>query len=309
MIIRYIAKRIVASVPVFLGISTIVFVLMFVVPGDPAQTLMGQRGDEETLQRIRHELGLDRSFAHQYGMFMLRLAQGDLGYSYRQHRPVTTIIAERFPATFMLAFWAILLALIFGVTAGVFASLFRGRWPDRLIMGVSLMGVSLPIFWFGLMLIVVFSTWLGWFHVGYGNGGFQYIALPAVSLSVVAMGSIARMTRSSMLEVIRSDYIQTARAKGLRESRVIIKHVLRNALLPIVTVAGNYLSGLLTGAIATETVFAWPGLGRTVFESIAMRDRPVVMGGVLFFAGVFVIINLAVDISYGFIDPRIRLDT
>ena len=307
MTYSYFIRRLVATIPVFWGIGTIVFMLMFAIPGDPARMLMGQRGDEETLQRIRHELGLDKTFLTQYGLFWLRLMHGDLGYSYRQHRPVTKIIAERFPATFRLALFAIIVSVLFGTAAGVIASIYQGRWPDQFVMGISLLGISTPIFWLGLMLIIVFSTWLGWFHTGYGNGGFSYLVLPGVSLSAISMGSIARITRSSMLEVIKSEYVQTARAKGLKETSVIIKHALRNALVPVVTVAGSHLAGLMTGAIATETIFAWPGLGRAVYEAISMRDRPMVLGGVLFFAVMFVFMNLIVDVLYSVLDPRIRM--
>jgi peptide/nickel transport system permease protein len=308
MNLAYLVKRVISTLPVFWGIATIIFILMFMVPGDPARMLMGQRGDEETLTRIRGELGLDRPFLVQYGLFWNRLFHADLGQSYRQHRPVTQIIMERFPITLRLAAFAIVVALAFGMFAGVLAAIYRGRWVDYTTMAFSLAGVSIPIFWFGLMLIIVFSTWLGWFHTGYGDGGFRYIVLPGVSLSAVTMGTIARITRSSILEVLRADYVQTARAKGLPEIKVILKHVLRNALIPVVTVAGNHLAGLLTGAIATETIFAWPGLGRAVFEAIAMRDRPVVLGGVLFIAFIFVAVNFFVDILYSALDPKIQMD-
>lgn len=288
-----------------MGIATIVFALMFLVPGDPARMLMGQRGDEETLRNIRHELGLDRSFIVQYGLFWNRLLHGDLGQSYRQNRPVTEIIIERFPATLSLALFAIITAFIIGVSAGVIAARFHGRWPDRVIMMGSLAGISTPVFWLGLMLIVIFSTWLGWLETGYG--GFNHLILPGLSLSVIAMGTISRITRSSMLETLRAEHVKTARAKGLRETTILLKHVLRNALIPVVTVTGNYLAALMAGAIATETVFAWPGMGRAIFEAILMRDRPLVLGGVLFIAFIFLITNLVIDLSYAFLDPRIRL--
>lgn len=308
MNVGWFIRRIASTIPVFFGIATVVFVMMFVIPGDPARMLMGQRGDEESLQRIRHELGLDKPFIVQYALFWKRLIKGDAGYSFRQHRSVAEIITERFPATFKLALFAIIISVLFGVAAGIIASIYHGRWHDQVIMGLSLSGVSIPIFWFGLMLIVVFSTWLGWFSTGYGDGGLRYIILPGVSLSAVSMGTISRITRTSMLEVLRAEYVQTARAKGLKEKTVILKHVLRNALIPIVTIAGSHMANLMTGAIATETIFAWPGLGRAVYEAISMRDRPVVLGGVLFFAFVFVLFNLLVDVIYTFLDPRIKMD-
>lgn len=303
----YVIRRLLMLVPILWGVATIVFVLMFLVPGDPARLLMGQHGDEETLASIRRELGLDRPMHVQYIRFLGRLAKGDLGESYRQRRPVSEIIRERFPATLELAAVSMALAVVFGIAAGILAAVFRNSALDWAVMILSLTGISLPVFWLGMMLILVFAATLGWFPVGgYGGGGLRHLALPAVSLAAVSTGYIARMMRSSMLEVIGRDYIRTARAKGLSERVVVLRHALRNAFIPVITLIGLNFAGLLGGAVATETVFAWPGLGRATVDAIRTRDFPVVAGSVLFLAVVFVIINLLVDLSYGWLDPRIH---
>lgn len=305
--IAYIFRRLLMAIPVLWGIATIVFALMFLVPGDPARLLLGQHGDPETLASIRKELGLDKPIYIQYGRFIGRLIVGDLGQSYRQRRPVSEIIAERFPATLKLTVAAVVLAVIFGVIAGILAATYQHSLIDDFVMAGSLFGVSIPIFWLGMMLILLFASKLGWLPVaGYGeNGDLGHLILPAFSLSAVSIGYIARMTRSSMLEVVHQDYVRTAQAKGLNKSKVILKHALKNALIPVVTVVGLDFAGLLGGAVATETVFAWPGLGRAMVDAIRMRDLPVVEGGVIFLALVFVIVNLIVDILYSYIDPRI----
>lgn len=297
------------TIPILLGVATIVFILMFVVPGDPARMLMGQHGDEATLAAIRHEMGLDQPVYVQYAKYIGRLARGDLGVSYRQKRPVARIIAERFPATLKLAVVSMIIAVVFGVAAGIIAAYFRNGVLDWLVMIVSLTGISMPVFWLGMMLILLFASGLGWLPVGgYGRSGdFRHIFLPAISLAAISTGYIARMMRSSLLEVIGKDFIRTARAKGLREIVVVLRHALRNALIPVVTIIGVNFASLLGGAVATETVFAWPGLGRAVVDAIRIRDLPMVEGCVIFLAAIFVIANLVVDISYAWLDPRIRL--
>ncbi len=306
----YIIRRLLMVIPILLGVATIIFILMFMVPGDPARLMMGQHGDERVLATIRHEMGLDRPLYIQYVKFIGRLVQGDLGMSYRQRRPVATIIAERFPATLKLALTAMTLAVLIGMTLGIIAAVNRNRIWDLLVMVMSLTGISLPVFWLGMMLILVFASGLGWLPVGgYGQSGdFRHLFLPAISLSTISIGYISRMMRSSMLEVIGKDYIRTARAKGVSEWAVNLRHALRNALIPVVTVIGIDFASLLGGAVATETVFAWPGLGRAVVDAIRERDLPVVEGCVIFMAFVFVIANLLVDLSYAWLDPRIRLD-
>jgi peptide/nickel transport system permease protein len=296
-------------IPILLGAATIVFILMFIVPGDPARLLMGQHGDEQTLATIRHELGLDRPVYIQYIRFIGRLVHGDLGMSYRQKRPVAKIISERFPATVKLAIASMILAVIIGIGAGILAAAFRNTILDWLVMIFSLSGISMPVFWLGMMLILLFASGLGWLPVGgYGRSGdLRHITLPALSLAAISVGYIARMMRSSMLEVVGKDYIRTARAKGLSYRVVILRHALRNALIPVITIIGINFASLLGGAVATETVFAWPGLGRATVDAIRVRDLPVVEGCVMFLAFVFVIANLIVDLSYAWLDPRIRL--
>jgi len=297
-------------VPILIGAATIVFILMFIVPGDPARLLMGQHGDEQTLAAIRHELGLDRPVYVQYVKFIGRLARGDFGMSYRQNRPVSQIIIERFPATAKLAVASMIMAVITGIAAGILAAVYRNTVLDWLVMVFSLSGISMPVFWLGMMLILLFASKLGWFPVGgYGRSGdLRHMALPAISLAAISVGYIARMMRSSMLEVIGKDYIRTARAKGLSNGAVILRHALRNAFIPVITIIGINFASLLGGAVATETVFAWPGLGRAMVDAIRVRDLPVVEGCVMFLAFLFVLANLAVDLSYAQLDPRIRLD-
>ena len=306
----YIIRRLIMVIPIFLGVATIVFILMFIVPGDPARLLMGQHGDEDTLKAIRHEMGLDKPVYIQYARFIGKLLKGDLGMSYRQKRPVSRIIRERFPATAKLAVASMALAVIIGISAGILAAANRNTVSDWLVMVFSLTGISMPVFWLGMMLILVFASGLGWFPVGgYGRSGdIRHLFLPALSLAAISTGYIARMMRSSMLEVIGKDYIRTARAKGLSEKAVILRHALRNAFIPVITIIGINFASLLGGAVATETVFAWPGLGRAAVDAIRVRDLPVVEGCVLFLAFIFVIANLIVDLSYAWLDPRIRFE-
>jgi len=306
----YILRRLMMLIPILLGVATIVFILMFIVPGDPARLLMGQHGDENTLATIRHEMGLDKPVYIQYVRFIGKLVKGDLGMSYRQKRPVARIISERFPATAKLAMASIILAIIIGIGAGILASTFRNTVMDWLIMVFSLTGISMPVFWLGMMMILVFASGLGWLPVGgYGTSGdLRHLALPALTLASIPIGYIARMMRSSILEVIGKDYIRTARAKGLSEKAVILRHALKNALIPVITIIGINFASLLGGAVATETVFAWPGLGSATVDAIKGRDLPVVEGCVIFMAFIFVIANLLVDLSYAWLDPRIRLD-
>jgi len=305
----FLLRRLLSLLPVLWGIATLVFVLMYVIPGDPARLMAGQHADERTLEVLREQMGLDRPLWERYGRFLVGLAHGDLGYSYRQRRPVSRVIFERFPATVELALAAILIALVFGISAGMVAAVKHGGFLDYGVMVLSLLGISTPVFWLGLMLIVVFSVWLGWLPVGgYGeHGALRYLLLPAVSLSAISTGYFARITRSSLLEVLRTDYILAARTRGLPEGLILFKHALRNAAMPLVTVIGTNLAGLLGGAVATETVFAWPGIGRAIYDAILVRDLPVVEGGVIFLAFVFVVANLLIDLIYAWIDPRVRL--
>jgi len=292
---------------VLFGITLLVFLLNAAALGDPARAAMGQRADPEALERLRREYALDRPLPVQYATWIGRLARGDLGTSFREQRPVTEVIAERLPATVRLALAATLVAVVLGVAAGTLAAVRPGSVLDHALMGAAVLGISTPVFWLGMMLALVFAVTLGWLPVsGYGGGSLAHLVLPALTLGALHTGTVARMTRSSLLEVVRQDYVQTARAKGLPERVVLGKHALRNALIPVVTVIGIGLADLLVGAPLTETVFAWPGLGRLLVAAVGQRDLPVVMGAVLVFALVYVVGNLLVDLAYLLIDPRTR---
>ena len=302
-----VARRLVVLLPVLFGISLLVFVLTAVSLGDPVRAAMGQRGEPAVIAQIRRDYGLDEPLRAQYTRWMGRLLHADLGRSYHQQRAVSEIVAERFPATFRLALAATAIALVLGLAAGTLAAVRHGGATDLLLMTGALLGISTPVFWLGLMLILVFAVWLGWFPVsGYGDGSWRHLVLPSLALGALHTGVIARMARASLLEVIRQDYVRAARAKGLSETVVFLKHALRNALLPVITVAGIGLADLLVGAPLTETVFAWPGLGRMLITAVGQRDLPVVMGAVLLFALVYVVGNLLVDLAYGLADPRLR---
>ena len=289
------------------GITLLVFLLNAAALGDPARAAMGQRADPEALERLRRDYALDRPLAVQYATWIGRLARGDLGTSFREQRPVAEVLAERLPATIRLALAATLVAVVFGVAAGALAAVRPGSALDHALMGAAVLGISTPVFWLGMMLALVFAVTLGWLPVsGYGGGSLAHLVLPALTLGALHTGTVARMTRSSLLEVVRQDYVQTARAKGLPERVVLGKHALRNALIPVVTVIGIGLADLLVGAPLTETVFAWPGLGRLLVAAVGQRDLPVVMGAVLVFALVYVVGNLLVDLAYLLIDPRTR---
>jgi peptide/nickel transport system permease protein len=304
---RPLGGRLLALIPVILGITVLVFVLNAVGLGDPARAALGQRGDPEALARLRREYALDRPLVVQYATWMGRLARGDLGTSWREERPVADVIAERLPATIRLALAATIISIVLGLATGALAALRPGAGLDHLLMAGAVLGISTPVFWLGMMLSLVFAVTLDWLPVsGYGDGDLAHLILPAFTLGALHTGTVARMTRSSLLEVVRQDYMQSARAKGLSEGRVILKHALRNALIPVVTVIGIGLADLLVGAPLTETVFAWPGLGRLLVAAVGQRDLPVVMGAVLVFALVYVAGNLLVDLAYLVIDPRTR---
>lgn len=305
---RYLLGRCRQAVPVLFGVTLITFLLTQVGLGDPVRAMMGQRSDPEIAAKIRTEYGLDKPIWDRYTLYMGNLVRGDLGYSYRQGRPVSRILAERLPATARLAVAAMVVAVILGMAAGTIAAVrYNTRW-DFLMMTLSLLGISTPVFWLGMMLILLCAVWLGWFPIsGYGDGAFTYLVLPALTLGALQAGTIARMTRSALLEVLRQEYVRTARAKGLRERAVILKHGLRNAILPVLTLAGIGLGDLLVGAPLTETVFAWPGLGRLLVAAVGNRDLPVVLGATLLFALIYVGANFLVDVAYALVDPRIEL--
>jgi peptide/nickel transport system permease protein len=306
-VITVVARRMVAVIPIVFGITLLVFLLNAVALGDPARAAMGQRGDPEALARIRRDYALDRPLVAQYAAWMARLAHGDLGHSYHQQRAVTEIIGERAPATLRLALAATLLSVLAGVALGALAARHHGSVVDHVVMATAVLGISTPVFWLGMMLSLVFAVTLGWLPVsGYGGGSLGHLVLPAVTLGALHTGSVARMTRASLLEVTRQEYMTAARAKGLSEPVLLVKHALRNAAIPVVTVVGIGLADLLVGAPLTETVFAWPGLGRLLVASVGQRDLPVVMGAVLVFALVYVVANLLVDLAYIAVDPRTR---
>jgi len=333
-VVGYVFRRILSTVPVLLGVSILIFSFIHMIPGDPAQAMLGERATPESLARIRTSLGLDKPIWEQYLIYMGKVLRGDLGTSILRQDPVTQQLLIRFPATVELSVTAMLLALLFGIPAGVFSAVKRNSWFDNGTMLLSLAGVSMPIFWLGLMMQTLFSVILHWFPtsaqltatlefkspthfvlidaIAQGNGVvlvdyLHHLVMPAFALSTIPLATIARMTRSSMLDVLGQDYVRTAWAKGLRFSTVVLKHALRNALLPIVTVGGLLVGRLMAGAILTETVFSWPGIGRWLFDSIGARDYPIVQGVTLFVTSVIVLVNLLVDISYGLLDPRIRL--
>jgi len=304
---RALAGRAVALVPVLFGITVLVFLLNAVALGDPARAAMGQRADPAALARLRRDLALDKPLPVQYAAWLTRLARGNLGQSFREERPVLEILLERVPATARLAGAAMLIAVVAGIGIGVVAAARAGSALDHALMAVAVLGISTPVFWLGMMLALVFAVALGWFPVsGYGEGALGNLVLPALTLGALHTGTVARMTRSSLLDVVRQDYVGVARAKGLPERLVLGKHALRNALIPVVTVVGIGLADLLVGAPLTETVFAWPGVGRLLVAAVGQRDFPVVMGAVMLFAVVYVGGNLVVDLAYLVIDPRTR---
>jgi peptide/nickel transport system permease protein/oligopeptide transport system permease protein len=303
----YIARRLLAVIPTLLGVLLTVFLMVRLAPGDPAQLLAGEFATPETLADIRQRFGLDQPWHVQLGLYAANVVRGDLGQSVRTRKPVAYELRQYFPNTLRLTLGAMLVALLIGIPAGIIAATRPGTIFDLLAVLGALIGVSMPVFWFGLMAILIFSVQLGWFPVA-GTGTLWHLVLPAITLGTGTAAILARMTRSAMLEVLSQDYIRTARAKGLAGRVVVFKHALRNALIPVVTITGLQFGGLLEGAVITETVFAWPGIGQLLVGSILARDYPVVQGAVLLIAVAFILINLIVDLLYGAIDPRIRYD-
>ncbi|MBT9160026.1 MAG: Glutathione transport system permease protein GsiC [Dehalococcoidia bacterium] len=302
-----IVRRLLLTIPVLIGVSLLVFSMVRLIPGDPATAIAGVHATPEFIEQIREEYGLDKPLHIQYSIFMGNLLRGDLGVSARTGRPVTTEIWDTFPNTVELTVASMVIASLIGIGAGVISATKRNSIFDNSSMLVALFGVSIPVFWLGLMLMLLFAVILGWFPAT-GRGTISHLILPAITLGTASAAIIARMTRSSMLEVLHRDFIITARAKGLREQIVVYKHALKNALIPVVTIIGLQLGTLLGGAVLTETVFAWPGVGRLMVDSIMARDYPVVQGAVLLLALTFVFVNLFVDILYSFLDPRIRYE-
>jgi ABC-type dipeptide/oligopeptide/nickel transport system permease component len=348
---RYLVNRLISVIPTLFGVTIVVFLLLRLIPGDPAVAMLGEHAAQDNVERIREQLGLNRPmfldvealkegdfegfFDSQYIRYLGRLAKGDLGDSIHRRIPIAQELKRRFPATIELALSAMLVAVLIGVPAGIIAAARRNSVWDAASMIGSLIGVSMPIFWLGLMLIMFFAVLLGWFSVGgrldptteletitnfyiidsiiTGNmealgDTLKHLALPVIALATIPMAIIARMTRSSMLDVLQADYVRTAHSKGLRERVVLSRHALKNAFLPVITIIGLQTGSLLAGAILTETIFAWPGIGKWVYDAILGRDYPVVQSGVLLIALVFVLANLLVDVSYAYLDPRIHYD-
>jgi peptide/nickel transport system permease protein/oligopeptide transport system permease protein len=305
--LQYVVKRLLSTIPVLLGISLLLFFMLRMLPGDPAQVMAGQMASPEDIKLIHHQLGLDRPIIVQYGLFLSRLVRFDLGRSARTQNPVIEEVWARLPNTVVLAVAAITLACLFGIPAGIISATRPYTWIDYLFTSMALFGISMPVFWLGLMLIVIFSLVLHWLPAG-GIGSWKHVILPSFTLAAFVVAFITRMTRASMIEALSQDYTTTARSKGLKEGVVIVKHALKNALIPIITVVGLQFGLLLGGAVLTETVFAWPGLGRLIVDSILARDYPVIQGTILIFGLLYILVNLFVDLMYAYVDPRIRYD-
>jgi peptide/nickel transport system permease protein len=332
--IGFIIRRILVVIPTLLGVSIIIFLMLAITPGDPAELLLGERATQDSLEAMREYLGLQKPLYVQYWLFLKRVAKFDLGETIWTRQKVSKEIMERFPATIELAVFAMLISSFLGIILGIISATRQYSWFDYLSMIGSLTGVSMPIFWLGLVLMLVFSLTLGWLPMSGRIGvdtelelitnfyvidailtrnwvslkdALMHLILPAVALSTIPLAIVARMTRSSMLEVLRQDYIKTAKAKGLSETKIVLKHALRNGLIPVVTVVGLQFGILLGGAILTETVFAWPGVGKWLYEGVVKRDYMVIQGGTLVVATIFVMVNLIVDILYSIINPRISV--
>jgi len=303
---RYIQRRLLIAIPVMLGVATIVFALMHLLPGDPAEVMLAQSGGQAAaIEKLRNQLGLDLPIHVQYAHFLTGIVKGDFGESIWLRKPVSGILREQLPATLELATSAMILGILIGVSLGILAALKHNSWIDRVAMAVSVAGVSMPVFWSALLGIYLFAATLRWLPAT-GQGDLKHLILPATVLGYGAAGSIARLVRSSMLEVMGQEYITTAHSKGLLRRVVILRHALRNALIPVTTMLGLQFGALLGGTVITETVFSRQGLGRTMVDAIIWKDFPLVQGGVMLIAGIYILVNLLVDVSYGFIDPRIR---
>lgn len=303
--LEYTVKRLLGLVPTLLVVAVLVFLFVHLLPGDPARLAAGPEADDETVALVRRDLGLDRPLAEQFVSYFARALRGDLGRSIRTRRPVTAEIGDRFMPTFWLTVSSMAWSLVLGLAAGVLAAVFRDRWPDRACMALAVSGVSLPSFALGMLLMEVFSVKLGWLPA-IGDGSWKHYLLPSFTLGAGVAAVIARFARASLVDVLQEDYVRTARAKGLGEAGVVLKHALRNALVPVVTMAGLQFGFLLGGSIVVEKVFNWPGLGRLLVDAVDMHDYPVIQGEVLLFSLEFILVNLAVDVLYGAVNPLIR---
>jgi ABC-type dipeptide/oligopeptide/nickel transport system permease component len=304
--LTFFARRLLLALPTLIGVLIVTFLLLYVAPGDPVQEMVGERADTATIIRLRKELHLDEPLIRQFTYYAGGVLRGDLGTSYITRRSILADIVERFPKTLLLAGTAMLFASLMGIAIGVLSARHPGGLFDRIALGGAYLGISFPVYWVGLLLIVLFSVNLHWLPPS-GYGGLRHLILPALALGTRSIAFLARVTRSAMLEVLGSDFIRTARAKGVREGIVITRHALRNALIPIITVLGLDFGYYLTGSILTETIFSWPGIGRYVVNAIARRDLPAIQGSVLFLSVVFVLVNLLTDLAYAKADKRVVL--
>jgi ABC-type dipeptide/oligopeptide/nickel transport system permease component len=306
-VLRFLARRIALTIPVLLGVATLVFSLIHLIPGDPAQAMLGESSSPEDVAELRTRLGLDRPLLEQYGAFLRDAIRGDLGRSLRTSQPVTSAILERMPATIELAAAAMLVAVGFAIPLGIAAAVWRGASLDHAASTLSLLGISIPNFWLGPLLAIVFSIELGWLPVS-GRGTWASLVLPAVSLGAALAAILARMTRATLLEELRQPYVIAARARGASRVRAVVRHAFRNSLIPVITLIGLQFGAVLTGAVITETIFSWPGIGRLLIQSIGFRDYPLVQGCILLIAVTYVAMNLVTDLLYGLVDPRIRYE-
>lgn len=305
--LRFIVRRLILTIPVLLGVATLVFALLHLVPGDPAQVMLGESAAASDVDELRAKLGLNQPLPTQYVQFISGLVQGDFGTSFRYGTPVFQEIAQRLPNTLELALAAMSVAILIALPLGILGALYRGRAIDQAAMTVSLVGISMPNFWLGPLLAIVFAVSLGWLPVS-GMGDWRHLVLPAVTLGAALAAILARMTRASLIEELRELYVLAARARGLSQTRAVLRHALRNSLIPVVTILGLQFGAVLTGTIITETIFSWPGIGRLLIQAINFRDYPLVQGCILFIATTYVLVNLLVDLTYGYLDPRIRYE-
>jgi ABC-type dipeptide/oligopeptide/nickel transport system permease component len=305
--LRYLIRRLLLTIPVLLGVATLVFALIHLVPGDPAQSMLGEGASVEEVDKLRHALGLDRPLVVQYRTFLTGLVKGDLGVSFRYGTPVVREIRDRLFRTVQLAAAAMTVAIVCALPLGIIAAVFRGTAIDHAAMTLALVGISMPNFWLGPLLAILFAVYLGWLPVA-GTGTIWHLVLPAVTLGAALAAILARMTRASLLEELRELYVLAARARGLSRVRAVVRHAFRNSLIPVVTIIGLQFGAVLTGTIITETIFAWPGVGRLLIQAINFRDYPLVQGCILFISLTYVLMNLLTDLTYGLLDPRIRYD-
>ena len=306
-VLRFLARRLALTILVLLGVATLVFSLIHLIPGDPAQAMLGEAAAQKDVEELRQKLGLDRPLLEQYGHFLRGAMRGDLGTSFRTGLPVTGQIVERMPATLELAAAAMLVAVAVAIPLGIAAAVGRGTVVDHSAMVLALSGVSIPNFWLGPLLAIIFAVEFGWLPVS-GRGTWAHLVLPAVSLGAALAAILARMMRATLLEELREQYVLAARARGASRTRAVLRHAFRNSLIPVVTIIGLQFGAVLTGAVITETVFAWPGIGRLLILSIGFRDYPLVQGCILLIAVTYVAVNLLTDLLYGVLDPRIRFE-